>query len=83
MGLLKRWKESCAEHGKELAEETARELYQITEHDGQIWLTYNDNLICPMAMFEEKDAVCVLLDLRNIYVKDTNPNKEYENGSSY
>ena len=73
MGILKRWKESCAEHGKELAEETARELYQITEHDGQIWLTYNGNRICPMAMFEEKDAVCVLLNLRNIYVKDTNP----------
>lgn len=76
MGILKRWKESCAEHGKELAEETARELYQITEHDGRIWLTYNDNRICPMAMFEEKDVVDVLLELRSLYVKDTNPDKQ-------
>jgi hypothetical protein len=67
MGILKRWKESCAEHGKELAEETARALYQITEHDGRLWFTYETFLYCPCSMMGD-DEIGALAVLRKSYI---------------
>lgn len=53
---------------KELCEQESKDIYQIKEYDGEIWLTYNGALICPMALFSEK-PIEVLSKIRESYVK--------------
>lgn len=50
--------------------EIANEMYQVTEHGHQLWLTYNGSRVCPISMFETKDAVIVVGMLREMYFAD-------------
>lgn len=54
-------------HAREL--ELARELFQICEHDGQIWLTYNGERVIPESMLNI-DAIHALAQLREMYLND-------------
>lgn len=56
------------DHKKEKrVRETASHLFQLTEYDGSIWLTYNGCLVCPCSML--KDApVNALQQMRDCYI---------------
>ena len=40
------------EKEKEVRED-ANTFYQVKEYNGEIWLTYDGNLICPVSMLKE------------------------------
>lgn len=92
MGLIKRfneWVESLFNDGVEKDEyariqtrEKANELYQVKEHGNQLWLTYDGKRVCPINMFENKDAVIVLGMLRDMYFVEIHGNDK-GNGSEH
>lgn len=59
--------------------ERAKELYQVNEHNGMLWLTYNGSRVCPISMFETGDAVAVLAALRDFYFSDIHGSTENGN----
>ena len=51
--------------------EKSEELYQICEFNGDIWLTYDGHLVCPITMFADSTfAVTILKQMREYYLKD-------------
>lgn len=57
-----------AENKKKQAEENAKDLYQICEHDNALWITYNGNLVCPCSFLKD-DAVVAVNTMRKMYVE--------------
>ena len=55
----------------EKAEEEARNLYQIQEKDGELWITYNGFTVIPESMLKG-EALETLKMLRELYVKSKN-----------
>ena len=55
----------------EKAEEEARNLYQIQEKDGELWITYNGFTVIPESMLKG-GALETLKMLRELYVKSKN-----------
>lgn len=50
------------------AREKVVELFQLQEHDGELWLTFAGSLVCPCQML--KDApVDAVKKMRELYVK--------------
>lgn len=47
--------------------ERANDIYQITEHDGRLWFTYNGSLFCPCDMMK-KELLDALAELRSSYI---------------
>lgn len=54
---------------KEKISERAKYLFQVIEHNNELWLTCNDMVICPMAMFET-DPIDTLKTIRELYVSN-------------
>lgn len=66
--LIQRWKEHLkAKREKEL-EERAEELYQMKEHEGEMWITFNCELIMP-TRFINGDPIQVLRQIRAAYIE--------------
>jgi ribosomal protein S19 len=63
-------------HNKRV-EETARQLYQITEYHHQLWFTYNGSLFAPCSVvvgnnsgeFSSTECVALLNTIRELYVQ--------------
>lgn len=53
---------------KETCEAEARTIYQISERNGSLYLTYNGAYVCPMELFKQ-DAIATLKEIRNLYVE--------------
>ena len=66
------------EFGVLQATEIAKELFQIREHNGELWLTYNANLVCPMAMFQMPDVEAIIT-MRDLYVHNNCGTQESDN----
>lgn len=49
-------------------EETASMKFQIMEHDGEVWFTFNNALVCPCSMFN-LSAVDAVKKMRELYLK--------------
>lgn len=65
--LIQQWKEHLkAKREKEL-EERAEELYQMKEHEGEMWITFADELIIP-TKFIDGDPIQVLRQIRAAYI---------------
>ena len=65
--LIQQWKEHLkAKREKEL-EESAEELYQMKEHEGEMWITFADDLIMPIK-FIDGDPIQVLRKIRAAYI---------------
>lgn len=65
--LIKKWKKHLkAKREKEL-EERAEELYQMKEHEGEMWITFADELIMPIK-FIDGDPIQVLRQIRAAYI---------------
>ena len=53
MSLFDKYKERRSERFRLEMEERANDLFQLTEHEGEIWLTYNGSLVCPCQMLKD------------------------------
>lgn len=49
----------------------AEVLFQLKEHGGQIWLTFNGSRVCPCEMLREPPVEAVRL-MRELYVNEKN-----------
>ena len=49
--LQGKWTESCKNRKERLTRNRASYIFQLSEYNNEIWLTYNTSLICPMSMF--------------------------------
>lgn len=66
--LIQRWKEHLkAKREKEL-KERADELYQMKEHEGEMWITFDGELIMP-TRFIDGDPIQVLRQIRAAYIE--------------
>ena len=54
---------------KKQAEQDAREIFQIREHNGEIWLTHCGSLVCPCSMLNV-EPVEALREMRGLYVQN-------------
>lgn len=48
----------------------ASELFQICEHNGQVWFTHDGRLVCPVTMFKEDNPVNALASIRELFIKE-------------
>jgi hypothetical protein len=46
----------------------ANAIYQVREYEGEIWLTFNGEIVCQMIMFKE-DTIAALEMIREMYVR--------------
>ena len=63
--MIKKWlfarpKEECVKE--------ANAIYQVREYEGEIWLTFNGEIVCPMGMFKE-ETIAALEMIREMYVR--------------
>ena len=70
MGIFERYKQNRDESNHEDVVRNSQRLFQLTEYNGEIWLTYEGELVCPCSMLKEEPvkAVCAM---RNLYVERT------------
>ena len=66
--LIKRWKEYLKTKREKELEERAEELYQMKEHEGEMWITFDGELIMP-TRFIDGDPIQVLRQIRAAYVE--------------
>lgn len=68
MGIIDRYKRKKAERRSSEVSDRALTLYQVCEHGGELWLTYNDSLVCPCRMLGP-EPVEALNEIRELYIK--------------
>ena len=70
MEIFERYKKNRTENNHEEVVKNSQRLYQLTEYNGEIWLTYEGELVCPGSMLKEEPvkAVCAM---RELYVERT------------
>lgn len=60
-------------------EEVVRELFQICEHNGEIWFTYDGQPVIPESMLTES-AIEVVKKLRKQYIEENGAARHYHKG---
>ena len=72
--IFRTLKESHTKNVAKLINRRAKEMYQIKERDGEIWLTYEGCYVCPCSMLKEEpvDAICKLRDIFICHAIKTN-----------
>lgn len=68
MGIFEKFKEDQAQKCHLENQETAAVMFQITEYDGEIWITFNGNLVCPSSMLN-LEPVEAIRKMRELYIK--------------
>lgn len=68
MSIFEKYNRSQSEKKRLQVVEDANFFYQITEHDGEIWLTFNNSLVCPFSMLKD-EPVETLKKMRELYIK--------------
>ena len=68
MSIFEKFNCSQAEKKQLQIEEDANFYYQITEHDGEIWVTFNNFLVCPCSMLKD-EPVEAIKKMRELYIK--------------
>lgn len=70
VGRILKWREGKADKKKEKAARSfyvkSQSVFQIRECNGEMWFTYDGDLICPCSFFKE-NAINVLNELRRLY----------------
>ena len=59
-------KKAAALHEEMVAD--AVSLYQVQEYQGELWLTYSGNLVCPCSMLKSEPVESVA-KMRELYIK--------------
>lgn len=68
--ILREMREKRRQDKATHAENFAKILYQITEHEGQLWFTYNGSLFSPCSLLcDDTSPVAMLGVLRKLYVE--------------
>ena len=67
MSIFERYNQSQAEKKHQQAVNDAPNIYQIREHDGELWLTYNDSLVCPCSMLKQPPVESIKT-MRELYI---------------
>lgn len=49
---------------------SASSTYNVTEHNGELWITFNGRVIFPVEMLWEKNAIKALEKLRSVYISN-------------
>lgn len=65
--LIQKWKKHLKSKREKELEERAEELYQMKEHEGEMWITFADELIMPIK-FIDGDPIQVLRQIRAAYI---------------
>ena len=55
--------------------QAARDIFQVKEYDGKLWLTHNSNLVLPCDMLKG-EPMAVLGEIRQLYVSRNMNNKK-------
>lgn len=71
--MFEKIKERLAIKRKEKIIEQAKVLFQVTEHNNELWLMYNGIIICPMEMFKI-DPIDALKIIRGWYITNNTNN---------
>ena len=67
MNILEKYFGMTEEQRRCEAAETSRSLYQLCEFNGEIWLTYGGNLVCPSSMLKDEPVEAVE-KMRDLYI---------------
>ena len=67
MSIFERFRHNREEKMHRSAIESASVLFQVTEHGGELWLTYDSRLICPCSMLNDA-PVDAVARMRELYV---------------
>jgi hypothetical protein len=68
MGLLGFFNYDTSERRHQALVEDAESRFQLQEYDGEIWLKYNNCLVCPCEMLKDAPVEAVR-KMRELYVK--------------
>lgn len=68
MGIINNLRKKSVEYKRKEMERRARKAFQVTELDGQLWLTHGGCYVCPCAMFKG-EPVDTLKNIRACYVE--------------
>ena len=68
MSIIEKYNQSHAERKRREVEERAAELYQLTEHGGELWLTFSGSLVCPCQMLKDGPVEAVK-KMRELYIR--------------
>ena len=66
--LIQRWKEHQRVKREKELKERAEELFQLCEHEGEMWMTYNGYLVLP-TRYINGDPIQVLRQIRAAYIE--------------
>lgn len=70
--FLNWWKKATeskrAKQAKHLKEE-AEMVFQVREHNNELWITYDNNLLCPASLFNG-ETLDIVHKLREYYIKE-------------
>jgi hypothetical protein len=67
MNIIEKYFGQTEEEKKAEVAETAASLYQVCEFRGELWLTYNGDLVCPSSMLKD-DVVKAVEKIRLLYI---------------
>lgn len=70
MSILERYKLNKSEDDHNRVVRASQEIYQVKEYGGELWLTYNDNLVCPCSMLNT-EPVDAVNRMRELFIKRT------------
>lgn len=70
MNIFEKFRAMSSERKRRETEARALSLFQLCESDGNIWLTYDDKLVCPASMLKD-EPVLALNTIRRMYIERT------------
>lgn len=67
--LIQRWKEHQKVKREKELKERAEELFQLCEHKGEMWMTYNGYLVLP-TRYINCDPILLVRQMRQAYINE-------------
>jgi hypothetical protein len=68
VNILEKWREKQAKHEEKRLMERSEELYQICEHENELWLTFDGRRVLPESMLND-DALTIVAKLRTLFLE--------------
>lgn len=69
MSILDKFSKGQADRRHRQIEDNSMFLFQITEHCGELWLTFDCRLVCPCSMLKDS-PVDAIKKMRELYIKE-------------
>lgn len=67
--LIQRWKEHQKVKREKELKERAEELFQLCEHEGEMWMTYGGYLVLP-TRYINCDPILLVRQMRQAYINE-------------